>query len=105
VDIATAKGEVTVRLDPEHRLTAREREVLEALYVPSRRQARQGAKAALPRIVFREQQICLGYNKRDPQALIPVLDDLLQRLADRRHAAADERKVTEKEIAAKASND
>ncbi len=106
VDIATAKGEVTIRLAPEHRLTTKERDMLEGLYVPGRRQARKGAKSALPRIVFREQQICLGYSKRDPQALIPVLNDLLRRLVDRRHATADEAgSLMRTKMASKASND
>ncbi len=105
VDIATAKGEVTVRLASEHRLTAVERGVMEGLYVPDRRQARRGVKAALPRIVFREQQISLGYDKHNPEAVVPVLDDMLARLMDRRNAARDKNRVLRKKLGSRAAHD
>jgi transcription-repair coupling factor (superfamily II helicase) len=87
IEIASGRDQVTVRLDPKHRLTAGELAVIEAFFVPSRRQARHGTKSILPRIVFREQQIDLGFSKKDPQALIPVLNALLDRLIDRHNAA------------------
>jgi transcription-repair coupling factor (superfamily II helicase) len=88
VEISTARDEVTIRLAPEHKLSEQDRARLEALYVPTRRQARGGAKPVLPRIVFREQQLCLGFGKRDLKTLVQVLNDLLIRLAERRQRAA-----------------
>lgn len=84
VDIATVKDEVTIRLAPDYKLTEAERAVLEGLYVPDRRQARRGVKPVLPRIVFREQQLCLGFGKGDVPTLLRVINDLLKRLADRK---------------------
>ena len=96
IEIAAGRDQVTLRLDPKHGLTAGELAVIEALFVPSRRQARHGIKAALPRIVFREQQIDLGFSKKDPQALIPVLNALLDRLIDRRNAPNETHKSSQK---------
>jgi len=87
VEISTARGEVTMRLSPDQKLSETERARLEALYVPNRRQIRQGAKPVLPRIVFREQQLCLGFGKRDLKALLQVINDILVRLADRKQTA------------------
>ncbi len=41
----------------------------------------------MPRIVFREQQLCLGFGKRDLKALLQVINDILVRLADRKQTA------------------
>ncbi|MFO7947363.1 MAG: transcription-repair coupling factor [Armatimonadota bacterium] len=83
-DIMSTRKEVTVRLADKYRLSREELRLLEGVYVPSRRQARKGAKSPLPRAVFRRQQITFGYSRRDPQLIIPALNDLLQRLIDRR---------------------
>ncbi len=105
VDISASRTEVVVRLAQEHRLTAAERDMLEAVYVPSRLQARKGRRSALPRMVFREQQISLGYSRKDPQALIPVLSHLLDRLIDRRGEKSRGRGILQKKLRQKATDE
>ncbi len=105
IDIATSSMEVTIRLAPQYRLSPREAEVLERIYVPDRRQARKGAHPVLPRITFREQQINLGYGKRDTQTVVGVVNHVLGRLADRRVSGVGGRTLLHKKLTSKAADD
>ncbi len=98
-DVATQNGRVVVRLTEEGRLSPRARQVLEGLFKPTLRQARKGARSALPRASFSTAQISFGYDPKNRGLAIRHLDTLLDTLCDRSRA----RKKTARKPTAKAA--
>lgn len=83
IDIGVNEQRVVVTLADEAQLSEREQRMLRGLYVPTLRQQRSGAKAALPRFLVGTHEISFGYNKAEKHELIKRLTELLTRLKDR----------------------
>ncbi len=82
-DISAQAGRINVRLLEEARLSPRELRVLEGLYKPTLRQARQGARPTLLRPSFAPIQISFGYDRQDAEATVKAVLDLLATLQER----------------------
>ena len=95
-DIGVQSGRIVVRLLEEARLGARAQNVLEGIFKPTMRQARKGARSALPRATFASLQISFAYDRAQPQLVFEHLDVLLRTLTDRLEA---ERKVKRRNAA------
>jgi len=82
-DISAQGGRINVRLLEEARLSQRELRVLEAMYKPTLRQARQGARPTLPRPSFGSIQLSFGYDIKDPDGTMRAVLDVLATLQKR----------------------
>jgi transcription-repair coupling factor (superfamily II helicase) len=76
-DIAVQDGRIVVRMAEGSRLGPREQRVLEGLFRPSVRQARAGARSALPRAMFSQMQVSFGYDRKRKDEMLAAVDMLL----------------------------
>ncbi len=79
-DVSAGNGRIVMRIDDEHKLSAREQRICEGLYRPTARQARQGVRSAIPRVSFSSNQISFGYTARDSEGMFRGLEQLLELL-------------------------
>ena len=87
-DIGAGDGRINVRLRETARLTAREQRLLEGLFKPTLRQARRGARSALPRPTFTSAQVSFGYDRKRKDEMIANLGTVLDALLARAETGA-----------------
>ena len=82
-DIAAEGGRIIIRLSADARLSAREVQLLQGLYLPTQTQARRGARSRLPQATFSPQQLAFAYKGGGGDFALTVVQELVGRLADR----------------------